>query len=155
MRPEELIGLWRSIPLNPGADDAVADAIHQCADQLEAALEPRTADLKPEEDGYYTFLVGISVGPENSREAAERSLHTMLPSPNDPRGDLGPAGWVDEWWIAEDTRYDRSDNDSAIFIPDNVTQPEARAVVETLGKAKAARKVNDLFDDIMRGDQET
>ena len=24
---------------------------------------------------------------------------------------------VDSWWIAEDERYDRSDNDSAVFVP--------------------------------------
>lgn len=26
-------------------------------------------------------------------------------------------GYVDCWWIAEDDRHDRSDNDSAIFVP--------------------------------------
>lgn len=154
MSPEELVELWRSIPLSAETTDEVADAIHQCADQLHNALKTVHHEIKPG-PAYHTFLVAISVGPEPSREAAERSLHTMLPSPDDPRGDLGPGGWVDCWWIAEDVRHDRSDNDSAIFIPDNITQEEARAVLDSLSKAKTARKVRDQFDQIMRGDDDS
>jgi hypothetical protein len=55
----------------------------------------------------HVFLVAVTVEAED-RETAERHLHTVLPTPGEE---------VESWWIAEDDRRDRSDNDSAVFVP--------------------------------------
>jgi len=38
---------------------------------------------------------------------------------------LNDSEYIQEWWIAEDKRFDRSDNESAIFIPSSMNQLEA------------------------------
>ncbi len=43
-------------------------------------------------------------------EDAQRNLMAALPRPWYTRG-------IECWWIAEDVRYDGSDNDSAVFVP--------------------------------------
>lgn len=66
-----------------------------------------------------------------TRKDAEEYLHTRLPRPG-RRGDEYRV--VEDWWIAEDTRYDRSDNDSAVFcIPGK--QEQARDALRSLGLA--------------------
>jgi len=61
----------------------------------------------------HVFLTAVTVeGP--IREVAEKYLHTVLPKP----AELERSGYyVESWWIAEDDRRDRSDNDSAVFVP--------------------------------------
>jgi hypothetical protein len=59
----------------------------------------------------HVVLVAVSVRGE-SFEAAQRALIPELGFLLASRG--GPAT---EWWIAEDERYDGSDNESAIFVP--------------------------------------
>ena len=57
---------------------------------------------------YETILVAFVVQ-GNEPEECQRALMKLLPDPNQDNP-------VDEWWIAEDDRYDNSDNDSAIFV---------------------------------------
>lgn len=59
----------------------------------------------------HTILVAFTVDAPTWAQA-QRLLIDRLPSP-------GSAGYeaIDSWWIAEDERYDRSDNDSAVFVP--------------------------------------
>lgn len=47
---------------------------------------------------------------------------------------------VESWWIAEDLRFDRSDNESACFIPHGLSQDEARAVLEAHVKEQEFNK---------------
>ncbi len=69
-----------------------------------------------------------------SRKEAEEYLHT--------RPSLAPEGWsgeqttpvIDSWWVAEDERYDGSDNDSAVFVVPG-TQRQSRSVLLREGLA--------------------
>lgn len=79
------------------------------------------------DDNEHVFLVAFCVnGP--SREEAELRLTMALPRPEGSPRDAKTAGGIDYpyapdtpglecWWVAEDDRHDRSDNDSAIFVP--------------------------------------
>lgn len=59
----------------------------------------------------HTILVAFTVyAPDWT--AAQLQLMRQLPSPNHPGVD-----GIDSWWIAEDSRMDGSDNDSAVFVP--------------------------------------
>ena len=64
-------------------------------------------DVRTNGDGTHTFLVAVNVGPGMDRKAAEIRLSRYLPKPDDV---------IQEWWFAEDERYDGSDNDSAVFV---------------------------------------
>lgn len=66
-----------------------------------------------------------------TRKDAEEYLHTRLPRPG-RRGDEYRV--VEDWWIAEDERYDRSDNDSAVFVIPG-KQEEAVALLRAHGLA--------------------
>ena len=59
----------------------------------------------------HVFLVGISVRGD-TRPEAESTLMGFLPRPNG----LPDPSPVECWWIAEDARNDRSDNDSAVWV---------------------------------------
>ena len=83
-------------------------------------------DHRRDEPGMFTILIAV-VAAGLSREGAERTLHQALPAVP-----AGPGGAVDAWWIAEDTRYDRSDNDSAVFVPKG-RQGEAVALLRAHG----------------------
>jgi hypothetical protein len=37
---------------------------------------------------------------------------------------------VTEWWVAEDERYDRSDNEAAVFVPEGLNKVRARQLLE-------------------------
>lgn len=74
---------------------------------------------------YHTILVAVCIEAE-SRQEAEEELHQLLPDPSSE--DNG----VDCWWIAEDERYDRSDNDSAVFCGVG-NQRKARSLIEAAG----------------------
>lgn len=50
---------------------------------------------------------------------------TMYDPPDGPKESIETS-----WWIAEDDRSDRSDCDSAVFVPNGMTQAEAKAVLE-------------------------
>lgn len=60
----------------------------------------------------HTFLVAVTVVGLHHREQAQAALMARLSRAtvrNDPVG-------IGSWWIAEDDRADRSDNDSAVFV---------------------------------------
>lgn len=79
----------------------------------------------------HVIIVAFGVTAE-SRKEAEEFLHGALPRPNEtvPL----PAQRIEDWWVAEDERYDRSDNDSAVFcIPGK--QQEARDLLRAHGLA--------------------
>ena len=59
-----------------------------------------------------TILVAFCVTDCESMKEAQERLMRQLPDPNHPGVD-----GIDCWWIAEDERYDGSDNDSAVFVP--------------------------------------
>lgn len=61
----------------------------------------------------HVIITAIVVETDSSREDAEKYLHLRMPAPG-RRGDESIQ--IDSWWVAEDTRYDRSDNDSAVFV---------------------------------------
>ena len=68
------------------------------------------------------ILVAFTVEAD-SMEEAQANLMSSLPTPGYSN--------IEEWWIAEDERYDRSDNDSAIFVPMG-TQKVAHAILEAV-----------------------
>lgn len=74
----------------------------------------------------HTIIVAITVEAESHKDAQERIMRS-LPKPSDN------TEGITAWWIAEDERFDGSDNDSAIFIPSVFSQDDARrAVMESL-----------------------
>lgn len=65
----------------------------------------------------YTILTAFVVNADSMKQAQEL-LMAELPRPAGlPHRHLHANEWLDCWWIAEDERYDGSDNDSATFIP--------------------------------------
>ena len=60
----------------------------------------------------HTILVAFTVYAP-TWEQAQRLLMDRLPNPWLADGHAV----IDSWWIAEDERYDGSDNDSAVFVP--------------------------------------
>lgn len=76
----------------------------------------------PDRDGTESVvLVAVTVWGHDDQDRQER-LMAALPRVD---GDV-----IEEWWIAEDIRYDRSDNESAVFVPAHLTQAEARRLLE-------------------------
>lgn len=74
----------------------------------------------------HTFLVAFVVEHDGTREEAEHLLTMALPRPQGlGRDDMPGNDWLDCWWVAEDDRHDRSDCDSAVFVPMG-TQDEIR-----------------------------
>ena len=61
-------------------------------------------------DPAHTILVAFTVHATTMEQARHR-LMVQLP------GGVPDLNHVDSWWIAEDERYDGSDNDSAVFVP--------------------------------------
>lgn len=57
----------------------------------------------------HVILVAFTVAADSMEEAQAR-LTDALP-------DVAALTYVESWWIAEDERYDLSDNDSAVFVP--------------------------------------
>lgn len=62
--------------------------------------------------GYRNVLVSFCVRGD-SDEDVQNLLMKSLPR---PESDDGPENGIDCWWIAEDQRFDGSDNDSAVFV---------------------------------------
>lgn len=75
----------------------------------------------------HVFLVGLQIA-GNTRAEAETTLMAHLPRPN---GHPNPSP-VECWWVAEDDRNDRSDNDSAVWV-DPGAQALAHTVLVALG----------------------
>lgn len=69
----------------------------------------------------HIILVAFTVNGESMKDA-QGVLMDSLTNIDHPS--------VQEWWVAEDERYDGSDNSSAIFIPDSLGQEQANAVVQ-------------------------
>lgn len=65
----------------------------------------------------HTYLIAVTVEAheQHSRAEVERALYPWLPQPHTRLHQVDAV--VDSWWVAEDDRQDRSDNDSAIFVP--------------------------------------
>jgi len=83
----------------------------------------------------HVFLVAVEVNGDADREKVEKYLHERLPLDREGAPDGDPDGtYVESWWIAEDERYDRSDNDSAVFVIPG-KQREARNLLRTAGLA--------------------
>ena len=79
--------------------------------QLETALKVYAQmDTNPPEEEH-VFLVALQVK-GRTREEAEKVALSYLP--NHPSPDTTPG--LECWWVAEDDRHDRSDNDSAVFV---------------------------------------
>lgn len=83
----------------------------------------------------HTFLVAIAVDGDVDRATAERFLHNHLPATGEECDSAdgetyGASLSVAEWWIAEDDRRDRSDNESAVFVPHHLRTKAARSILE-------------------------
>ena len=61
---------------------------------------------------YRNILVSFAVWGDSDVDAQNRLMES-LPR---PQSDGGPDNGIDCWWIAEDKRFDNSDNDSAVFV---------------------------------------
>lgn len=66
-----------------------------------------------QDDPEHTILVAFTVDAPDW-EQANRQLMSALPHVEDLYD--GPSG-ITSWWVAEDVRFDGSDNDSASFVP--------------------------------------
>jgi hypothetical protein len=67
----------------------------------------------PEPRREHVILVAVIVETD-SRLKAEQAIHRMLITGRSE--EPGPEEAEIGWWIAEDSRYDGSDNDSAVFV---------------------------------------
>ena len=68
-------------------------------------------------------LVAFEVCADDMEDAQQQLMDKLLPNAPFPRE---YTEWLDSWWIAMDERYDRSDLESAVFIPSYMTQVQAR-----------------------------
>lgn len=81
-------------------------------------LQPVGSDLHTLHE--HVILVAVNVLTHRDREHAERVLLTALT-------DLRENPAIDSWWVAEDSRTDNSDAESAVFVPKGMSQAEADA----------------------------
>lgn len=102
-------------------DDDEGDPIGDPSWLPAAEPEPRHRGNLPEDGTPAVVLIGFTVWGHDERDRQE-SLMALLPP--------GDTGVVEDWWIAEDTRYDRNDNESAVFVPRHLTQVDARRLLE-------------------------
>ena len=68
-------------------------------------------------------LVAFEVCADDMEDAQQQLMDKLLPNAPFPRE---YTEWLDSWWIAMDERYDRSDLESAVFVPFYMTQVQAR-----------------------------
>ena len=68
-------------------------------------------------------LVAFEVCADDMEDAQRQLMDKLLPTAPFPRR---YTEWLDSWWIAMDERYDRSDLESAVFVPSYMTQVQAR-----------------------------
>ena len=71
-------------------------------------------------------LVAFEVLADGMEEAQQQLMNKLLPNSPFPRE---YTEWLDSWWIAMDERYDRSDLESAVFVPNGISQKYARDVL--------------------------
>lgn len=82
---------------------------------------PRHRTQGTPEDNEHVILVAFHLTAPD-RVTAEEELLQHLPQPGDLSGGVDGMGFatdvvrIEEWWVAEDDRRDRSDNDSAVFV---------------------------------------
>jgi hypothetical protein len=74
------------------------------------------------EHNEHVILVAFHMSADTMQQA-QIKLMPNLPVPGE---DIG----LEEWWIAEDERYDGSDNDSAVFVPGSGQKFERQGVDE-------------------------
>jgi hypothetical protein len=74
----------------------------------------------------HTILVAFTVEADDRTEA-ERRLSMMLPSAASTWRKPGTEA-LTSWWIAEDTRHDGSDLDSAVFVKPGAQRTAARVL---------------------------
>lgn len=79
---------------------------------------------------YQIVIVAFSVQAADDKTAQEQ----LMPHLPRPEVDLPGYPAVDCWWIAQDERYDRSDNDSAVFVKMG-KEAEARDLLVRVGLA--------------------
>ena len=60
----------------------------------------------------HVVLVAIQVGTESWTEAQEQVMWLLKDVVHDEESEVN----IECWWIAEDDRFDGSDNDSAVFV---------------------------------------
>ncbi len=72
----------------------------------------------------HTILVAFTVYAPDPM-AAQSTLMRQLPKPG--------VDSIDSWWIAEDSRIDGSDNDSAVFVPMGEQEKWHRKVEDAWG----------------------
>ena len=80
---------------------------------------------------YYTVIVGFVVEAGNFEQAQEQLMDHILPTEEGDARTWERAG-LDQWWMAEDERYDGSGvggPDSAVFVPKGMSQREARRLL--------------------------
>lgn len=81
---------------------------------------------------YRTVLVAFVVQADSEKQAQEQIME-FLPK-EDYDHDVWHRAGLDCWWVAEDERYDGSDNESAVFIPEHwdaqISQRDARLILE-------------------------
>ena len=70
-----------------------------------------SSDTRKDEEGCWTVLVAAQVHAPSMQAAQQLLMDKMLVRPN---SDAFPE--LECWWIAEDERYDGSDNDSAVMV---------------------------------------
>ena len=84
----------------------------------------------------HVILVAVTIT-ATSREDAEAAVHIAIPRPGSnyptPSGALAA---IESWWVAEDDRNDRSDNDSAVFVTPG-TQSAAHELLKRHGMTEA------------------
>ena len=81
----------------------------------------------PEENIEFVTLVGfghMGKSPEDAQARLIENLKSVMNFMPD----------VECWWIAEDERQDRSDNNSAIFVPHGMTQFKAASILIEYGE---------------------
>lgn len=71
-------------------------------------------------------LVAFEVCADDMEDAQQQLMDKLLPNAPFSRE---YTEWLDSWWIAMDERYDRSDLESAVFVPSYMTQVQARDVL--------------------------
>ena len=78
-------------------------------------------------------LVAFEVCADDMEDAQQQLMNKLLPNAPFPRE---YTEWLDSWWIAMDERYDRSDLESAVFIPHGISQKDARDVLRHASDAR-------------------
>lgn len=104
-------------------------------------------DTRPHGDeGQYIVLVAFDVYGHSMKDAQVRLARGLE--------NVIDRGIADSWWVAEDERYDGSDNDSAVFVPKGSQTAFARLVADERGAVREAvpvdgEKILDSLSEIL------